>query len=374
MQTLGISSRIAAGVPAWHQSVPYGAGISSEFDAQPGLHSETAPGMPEASPALSPSSPSRIKVPRILTCIDGESDEMLSLVSGLVAAPLQLNVYYIRGVAFDEQGRVQRTAKSKLTSTRRFMKDVLGIYHVGLETHGAEYTFGNYHAKDPRRLGGDQSGVVSHTPQRAGPRFVLKESICLGTTAWTSAQVEEAAGQLGLKNFLASSYDKIGHNCVDFVRSLGGILGATELPLWCHRASSVARLLKEMGAAGQARLERAGVAASHALMPATSCMTPSVQPDEETLFSLHPIETLYEGAVANEDADLMNGCKRTGAGTVEDYKRRSDCFQADDGVEWSVMDDELSKMGISDSANIRQLMQSWHPPEESERNAMHVAI
>lgn len=177
---------------------------------------------------------------RTMTCTD--DSELPLLLPG--SEPLSLNVYFIRSVAFDENGRVQRTAKSNLTWGRKLVKDVLGIYHVGLEIHGVEYTFGNYHAKNSRRLGSWESGVCAHAPRGAGPRYVFKDSINLGSTLWAAPLVEEAAAKLGSDEFTAGSYDKIQHNCVDFVRSLGNVVGASELPLWCHRAASVARLPK----------------------------------------------------------------------------------------------------------------------------------
>jgi hypothetical protein len=241
------------------------------------------------------------------------------------------------------------------------MKDVLGIYHVGLEVHGAEYTFGNYHAKNSRPLGGVLSGVCAHEPQRAGPRYVLKDSIYLGTTAWTSAQVQEAAEQLGSRTFTSTSYDKINHNCVDFVRSLGALLGATELPLWCYRASSMARLLGNMGAAGVAGVQRAGVAAAQALpIPSSSCMIPSV--DDHAEDDVKPW-------------DVIDDCKRSGRLAVEECRKE---FGKDDGdvsdervlvqddgtVEWVALDDALRNMGIdADSADAFALMNSQHPPE-----------
>ena len=166
------------------------------------------------------------------------------------------NVYYIRKVRFDEGGRLKHAAKPSL------MADMLGVYHVGLEVHGTEYTFGNYHAKNSRPLGGVLSGVCAHDPQRAGPRYVLKEKIYLGTTAMTPGQVSQAAEQLGSRTFTSATYNKVHHNCTDFARSLGALLGATDLPFWCHRASSTARWLINI------------------VSGVSSCMIPSVDADE----------------------------------------------------------------------------------------------
>jgi len=161
------------------------------------------------------------------------------------ATSVVLHVYWMRSVAFDEQGRIQRTAKSSLTWGRKFVKDLLGVYHVGLEVYGTEYTYGNYHAPESQRLGGTGSGVHRHQPKRPGPRYVFKEAVDLGETAQSAAQVEEAAEQLGRVDFQAAAYDRIRHNCVDFVRELAELLGAEQLPLWCHRGAAAARLLQD---------------------------------------------------------------------------------------------------------------------------------
>jgi hypothetical protein len=170
-----------------------------------------------------------------------DSDDLDKSITGL--EPVKLNVYFIRNIAFDEDGRVVRTSRSKLTWSKKLVKDILGIYHTSLCVHGTEFTFGNYHAPNSRLLGGEHSGVVAHDPERSGPKYVLKDSISLGGTALSAAQVEEAAAQLGLEGYPRTSYNRVRHNCVDFCTELGEKIGADELPMWCQRAATVGKTL-----------------------------------------------------------------------------------------------------------------------------------
>merc|ERR1740138_42572 len=98
-------------------------------------------------------------------------------------AAVIINVYWHRNVSFDDKGRVvRRFGGNELSWMQKIAKDVLGVYHVGVEVHRDEYTFGNYHAPNARQLGCPTSGVVRHDPQMPGPKYVFKEAVPVGTT------------------------------------------------------------------------------------------------------------------------------------------------------------------------------------------------
>lgn len=197
--------------------------------------------------------------------------------SATTGTAVVLNVYWMRKVAFNEQGRIERnTTSGKLTWGRKFVKDLLGIYHVGLEIHSAEYTYGNYHAPESKKLGGAASGVHRHQPQRPGPRYSFKEAVDLGTTTLSAAQVEDTAEHLGRTEFASAAYDRIRHNCVDFVRELAEMLGAGDLPFWCHRGAAAARLLD----AGSSKLKNS---APVQFLGSASCRSKHRACDEEEL-------------------------------------------------------------------------------------------
>uniref|UniRef100_A0A7S4Q734 PPPDE domain-containing protein n=1 Tax=Alexandrium monilatum TaxID=311494 RepID=A0A7S4Q734_9DINO len=164
---------------------------------------------------------------------------------GDAGAEVRLNVYWLQDVRFDEHGRVERSmgGHSGLSWHGKMFRDVVGIYHLGVEVHGSEYTFGNYHAVKPRRLGGLTSGVCSHKPRSAGPQCVFKCSVDLGHTLTSSVEVEVWAAFAGASCFGMDAYDKIRNNCVDFAACLCSSLGVEAPPPWCQRATVVARHL-----------------------------------------------------------------------------------------------------------------------------------
>jgi len=171
------------------------------------------------------------------------------------AVPVNLNVYWQRSVAYDANGRVERRLGSELTLPMRIVKDIMGVYHVGVEVHGDEYSFGIYHAPKSKQVGDESSGVCRHEPQRPGPGFVFKQATALGTTIMSKEQVEEICAELAYRDYGRSTYNLIHHNCVDFCRNLSEKLGVGEVPLWCYRGAATAKLL---GIGGDAPMQDGG--------------------------------------------------------------------------------------------------------------------
>eukprot|EP00747_Dinoflagellata_sp_TGD_P116099 gnl/TRDRNA2_/TRDRNA2_172288_c0_seq4.p1 gnl/TRDRNA2_/TRDRNA2_172288_c0~~gnl/TRDRNA2_/TRDRNA2_172288_c0_seq4.p1 ORF type:complete len:731 (+),score=62.05 gnl/TRDRNA2_/TRDRNA2_172288_c0_seq4:319-2193(+) len=164
--------------------------------------------------------------------------------------PVNLNVYWQRPVTFDEHGRVVRQlGGGELTWGNKFLKDVLGVYHVGIEVHGVEYCFGNYHAPQAKQIGGPDSGVFLHEPQKPGPHCVFKQAVSLGMTPHSPGKVQDICAKFGDGQFKRSSYKRIAHNCTDFARLLASSLGVGDLPLWCYRGAATA---KALGLGGEA--------------------------------------------------------------------------------------------------------------------------
>jgi hypothetical protein len=158
--------------------------------------------------------------------------------------PVYLNIYWQRPVAYDEQGRAQRRmGGDDLSWHQRLVKDVLGVYHVGVEVHGVEYGFGNYRAPGCRQLGGVDSGVFSHEPQRPGPHCVFKQAERLGYTSVTAGEADDLCAALGNNEFGKANYNKFHKNCVDFARALAAKLGSEDVPSWCYRGQAIGKAL-----------------------------------------------------------------------------------------------------------------------------------
>jgi hypothetical protein len=107
-----------------------------------------------------------------------------------------------------------------------------------------EYAFGNSHAPYAQRLGGEAGGIVVHQPRKAGPHNVYKETIVMGATKMSAAQVEAVASEFSSSTYQLLSYNRIQHNCVDFAMELCSSLGvSSDFPAWCCRGTSTARMI-----------------------------------------------------------------------------------------------------------------------------------
>jgi hypothetical protein len=137
---------------------------------------------------------------------------------------------------------VRSLGGGELTFGKKFFKDVLGVYHVGLEVHSTEYCFGNYHAPNSRQIGGVTSGIFAHEPKKPGPQCVFKDAVKIGSTSKMVGQVEDLIEKLATTDFHKNQYNLIHHNCTNFARRLVALLGpnAGEVPSWVHRGADIA--------------------------------------------------------------------------------------------------------------------------------------
>lgn len=153
------------------------------------------------------------------------------------------HIYYQRQCTTDEFGRVKRSMYgNEMSVGMQIMKDILGVYHVGIEVHSTEYTFGHYRAPGTQQVGDAGSGCYSHEPQRPGPMCKWKASEVLGTTRLSAEQVADICSALGCDNWSKASYNRIHHNCVDFCQTLAAKLGVRELPTWTYRGQDMAKM------------------------------------------------------------------------------------------------------------------------------------
>jgi hypothetical protein len=72
----------------------------------------------------------------------------------------------------------------------------LGAYHSGIEVCGAEFTFGSHE--------GDSSAVVAIPPKTA-PGCTFRESISLGSTAKSEAEIRALANRMGEESFYGTA-------------------------------------------------------------------------------------------------------------------------------------------------------------------------
>ncbi|CAJ1335830.1 unnamed protein product [Effrenium voratum] len=162
-----------------------------------------------------------------------------------MATAVKLNVYYQHPVSYDEKGRLQQLPSTMPRWLSHWTKDVVGVYHVGVEVHGKEYCYGIFNKKKGRSIGGPDSGVFCHQPRDPGWGNQWKCEEVLGSTRCTPQKVLAIAFKLGKTRFGSRAYSRTGNNCVDFASEFLRELGAEEVPSWCQRG-----LLFYRGAAG----------------------------------------------------------------------------------------------------------------------------
>lgn len=110
----------------------------------------------------------------------------------------------------------------------------LGIFHAGVELHGTEWAYGGHPVA--------QSGIFSMAPRDVdalGPDFALRQSLVLGTTAFSAAEVEEAAAQMGA-DFRGDRYHLLQRNCNHFADALARLLVGRGIPAWVNRLAVLA--------------------------------------------------------------------------------------------------------------------------------------
>jgi len=114
----------------------------------------------------------------------------------------------------------------------------LGVFHCGVEVLGVEWSFQGFHgAWDDPTI----SGVVWNDP-RLHPSFLYRESVPLGHTPLSREAVSKVLNQLR-REWSASSYHLVSHNCLGFAEEFANALEASELlPTWVRGASDACRM------------------------------------------------------------------------------------------------------------------------------------
>ncbi|XP_016949387.1 deubiquitinase DESI2 [Drosophila biarmipes] len=106
----------------------------------------------------------------------------------------------------------------------------VGFFHSGVQLYGREYGFGGHEFP--------MSGIFEIQPcngqAELGEHFRFRESILLGYTHFSSADVQRIVDQLGLQ-FTGNSYHLTSKNCNHFSNSLVHIVCGRKIPGWVNR-------------------------------------------------------------------------------------------------------------------------------------------
>jgi hypothetical protein len=106
----------------------------------------------------------------------------------------------------------------------------LGVFHVGVEVLGIEFSF---QAMVDCKPDEEVSGLTWHHP-KSHPRHVYRESVSAGTSPLGVLEIGSLLERLE-KTWPANAYNCLNHNCTDFAEVLVAELKAPEpFPTWVH--------------------------------------------------------------------------------------------------------------------------------------------
>lgn len=106
----------------------------------------------------------------------------------------------------------------------------LGVFHVGVEVLGIEFSF---QAMVDCKPDDDVSGLTWHHP-KSHPRHVYRETVLLGPSPLGVLEIGSLLEKLE-KAWPASSYNCLSHNCTDFAEVLvAGLKVSEPFPFWVH--------------------------------------------------------------------------------------------------------------------------------------------
>ncbi|KAL6606077.1 hypothetical protein ACP70R_041730 [Stipagrostis hirtigluma subsp. patula] len=105
----------------------------------------------------------------------------------------------------------------------------LGVYHSGVQVHGVEYAYG---AHD-----GASSGIFEVTPRRC-PGYTFRESVLVGTTELTRAEVRALMAELAA-DFPGDAYNLVSRNCNHFCDAACRRLVRARIPRWVNRLAQI---------------------------------------------------------------------------------------------------------------------------------------
>jgi len=144
-----------------------------------------------------------------------------------------------------------------------------GIFHCGVEVYGQEWSY-----SDTTTGAGD--GVFSSKPRRCNGHSYC-ESVSMGRTMTTEDEVLQLVGMLK-KDWPASAYDLLAHNCGHFFSEFCQRIGVGSIPAWGVNLAGAGACVAAAGDTTCCRSVAAQVAASTPCCMEDYGVSPTVLP------------------------------------------------------------------------------------------------
>lgn len=136
-----------------------------------------------------------------------------------VGSPVYLHVYDV-----SNERKLQRL--NKVLAHRRAPIKFGGVFHVGVEVGGVEWSYG-YAA------GNAATGVMGEEP-RTNPDHHFRQTVCLRATKLSGEEVTRVLAQL-VEEYRGGDYELLRRNCCHFAEDFARRLGVRRIPRWVHR-------------------------------------------------------------------------------------------------------------------------------------------
>lgn len=107
----------------------------------------------------------------------------------------------------------------------------VGVFHAGVEVYGVEYAYGGHDY--------DLSGVFATNPRDPPGAVVFRESIYMGETDLTQAEVLTLVQNMGTE-YKGNRYHLLQRNCNHFATDLSNHLVGKQAPFWINRLAGIA--------------------------------------------------------------------------------------------------------------------------------------
>uniref|UniRef100_A0A7S1SMJ2 PPPDE domain-containing protein n=1 Tax=Tetraselmis chuii TaxID=63592 RepID=A0A7S1SMJ2_9CHLO len=143
-----------------------------------------------------------------------------------------------------------------------------GVFHGAVEVNGKEWSYGYCDAG---------SGVYACLP-KLNPQYTYRESIPMGVTALSLAQINEVLQELR-QDWAGNMYDLLGRNCCHFSEEFCKLLGVGPVPAWVNRFACGAESAVNVVQATVTQIQWLGASISNAWTSAVSAASALTGPE-----------------------------------------------------------------------------------------------